>query len=115
MATTDHEVSTFQKRPAYRYIRAADRLPSTAEARAAEDPMLVVKLFDPTGSASWYIAGYDPSTRNATGVAHLHEIEAGDFSMAELVALRGRFGLPLERDLYWSPTPMSEVLAGRVA
>jgi len=67
MAATDLEKSTFQNKPAYRYIRAADRMPSTAEARAQDDPMVLVKMFNPTGIGTWYLCGYDPEDRIAFG------------------------------------------------
>lgn len=106
----DPEASTFQRRPAYRYIRQSDRLPSTDEAFALGlDAEVKVKLFNPTGAGTWFITGYDPETRIATGAAHIHEMDIGDFWMGELVTFRGRFGLPLERDLGWTPRPLSEV------
>lgn len=117
MATdTDLERSTFQDKPAYRYLRRSDRLPSTADARAHLDPYAVVKLFNPTGAGTWYVCGYDPEDRIAFGATTLHEHEVGDFSMQELVDFRGavRVGgrsigeLPLERDLYFTPCLLSE-------
>lgn len=116
MAATDLERSTFQNKPAYRYIRQADRMPSTDEARAQDDPMVLVKLFNPTGAGTWYLCGYDAEDRIAFGAADIHEFEVGDMSMAELVELRpqgaiqgfGRFSLPLERDLYFQPCRLSE-------
>lgn len=104
------EESTFQRRPCYRYIRASDRLPAIRDVLNRPDPVARVKLFDPSGSWSWFIAGYDPDTRNAYGVVHGQFKEAGDFSMAELVAFRNGLGLPIERDLYWTPRPISELL-----
>lgn len=105
----DLEASTFQKRPCYRYIRQSDKLPTYEE--LAGDPIAHVKLFDPTGSWTWYIASYDPETRIAWGLVDGFEKELGDFSMEELVTIRGRFGLPLERDLYWTPRPLAECAA----
>ena len=111
MKAPDPERSTFQNRPAYRYIRAADRLPSTEDARALGlDAPVLVKVFNPTGAGTWWITGYDPETRLATGAVTLgYEPEVGDFSMEELVDIRARFGLPLERDLYWTPVPLEAV------
>src|SRR3990170_1503823 len=103
---TDLEASLFQKRPCYRYIRQADRLP-VRNARI-KDPIAKVKLFNPTGAGTWYICEYDPDTRLAFGLAILQEREIGYFSMAELVAFRGQFGLPVERDLHWAPRRLSE-------
>ena len=103
----DLERSTYQARPAYRYIRASDRLPGLDVDEAG--PMARIKLFDPTGSWTWYIAAYDPETRTAYGLVDGLNKEYGNISMAEVVAYRGRFGLPIERDLYWQPKPMSQV------
>lgn len=104
----DLEESTFQRRPAYRYIRKSDELPI----EPPEEPMALVKLFDPTGSWTWYIAAYDPATRTAWGLVDGSEEEYGDIYMPELVALRGRSGLPIERDLHWTPKPLSACKKG---
>ncbi len=105
---TDLEVSTFQKRPCYRYIRQTDDLPALGtEAKAAK-----VKLFDPAGGWTWYISEYNPETHEAFGLVDGFEKELGYFDMAELVAHRGRFGLPLERDLYWKPQALNSLQYG---
>lgn len=109
MATKALEQSTFQKRPAYKYIRESDKLPTIAASATDENPVAKVKLFDPTGSWTWYIAAYDPETRTAWGLVDGFEKEYGDISMEELVSFRGRFGLPIERDLYWTPKPLKEL------
>ena len=98
-------------KPAYRYIRAADRLPSTDAAYEAVDPLIRIKLFDPVGNWTWYLAGYDPDRRLAYGAVDGFAFEVGDFSMLELTALRGRrLGLPIERDLWFEPRPLSVLL-----
>jgi hypothetical protein len=75
--------------------------------------MLRVKVFNPYGVGTWFLAGFDPDTGLAYGVADIHVREAGDFDMNELAALKAPpFGLPVERDLYFKPTRMSVVLAG---
>lgn len=99
----DLEASTFQNKPAYRYIRVSDHVPTTGGTVAC------IKLFNPTGAGTWYIAEYDPATRIAYGVVHLFETEYGSFSMEELVEYRGRFGLPIERDLSWKARPLRQV------
>ena len=104
----DLEASTFQKRPCYRYIRTSDKLPTYDElADIGNKAVAKVKLFDPTGSWTWYVVAYDPKTRTAWGLVDGFEKEWGPFSMEELIAVRGRFGLPIERDLYWEPRPLS--------
>lgn len=65
----------------------------------------VVKLFDPCGAATWLIAEMDPNNPDALfGLCDLGmgEPELGYVSLSELEAIRGRFGLGIERDLHWS-------------
>ena len=110
--------STFQQlsltkssKAAYSYIRESDKLPTPdglMYKHDGGDPVAKVKLFNPTGAASWYLAAYDPETGIAWGAAFIHEFEIGDIYMPELVEFRGRFGLPIERDLHWSPRPLSQ-------
>jgi len=44
------------------------------------------------------------------GVAEIHEREVGSFSLRELVGFRGRFGLPIERDLHYKPMTVAALL-----
>ena len=107
MARTDLEVSSFQKRPCYRYIRQTDKLPLLG----SESKIAKVKLFDPCGRWTWYLSEYDPSTRQAFGLVDGFEKELGYIDMQEIVGFRGQFGLPIERDLYWKARPLAEVTA----
>lgn len=98
-------------RPAYWYVRGSDNLPSTARAAADPDPIIRVKLFDPQGSWSWYLAGYDPDCRRAFGAVDGWELEVGDFWMPELTVVRGKhLRLPLERELDFEPRRLSLLL-----
>ncbi len=112
-ANYDHErtnaTGAAYNKPAYRYIRASDEVPALHAAEETPDPMVLVKLFDPTGSWTWYIIEYDPESRTAFGLVDGFEAELGDFSMEELVELRGAMGLPIERDIHWTPRRLSEV------
>lgn len=108
---TTEVVPTFQRKPCYRYIRKTDNLPIEIDWDAeATDIILKIKLFNPTGIGTWWIASYDPESEIAFGVAELFERESGSFSMDELVEFRGVFGLPIERDLYYTPRTLAEVL-----
>lgn len=115
MNATDLVVSPFQDKPCYRYIRKADKVPTervVTEGRVVFMPCKV-RLFNPSGIGTWWIATYDPETGIAFGVAQLQEMEVGDFYMPELVEIRGQFGLPLERDLYYKPVTIEDVLRGK--
>ena len=71
---------------------------------------MVAKFFDPTGSWTWYLMNQDPQDPDYLwGIVKGFEVEIGSFSLSELQAIRGRFGLGIERDLYFTPRPASEV------
>jgi hypothetical protein len=53
---------------------------------------------------------YDPDTGVACGAAEIAERELGPFSMDELVSYRGRFGLPIERDLHYKPVSLAAIV-----
>ncbi|WP_038200573.1 DUF2958 domain-containing protein [Xenophilus azovorans] len=69
------------------------------------DPVPSVKLFTPDAGATWLIVAIDPDDHDrAFGLCDLGLgfPEIGYVSLAELTALRGRFGLPVERDLHFN-------------
>ena len=76
-----------------------------------EDPLVIAKLFDAYGSATWYITEYDPSENNAfayvTGLAH---DEWGYVALTELESLMLAPQVPrIERDMYFKATKFSEL------
>lgn len=73
------------------------------------DPIVHVKWFTPDSSWTWYVLEYDPQEELCFGLVDGHEQELGYFSLAEIEHIRGPLGLPVERDLYWSPTPLSQI------
>lgn len=105
----DLEKSTFQNKPAYRYIRESDNMPTTDAIANDDDPMVLVKLFNPTGIGTWYLMSYDPDDRVSFGLCHLFEWELGNVWLSELVTFRGLMGLPIERDIHFTPARLSEV------
>lgn len=67
------------------------------------------KLFTPWAGWTWYVTEMDPETGECFGLVDGHERELGYFSLAELEAVAGPAGLRIERDLHWSPRPLSQV------
>lgn len=68
------------------------------------DPAPVVKLFTPDTGATWLLTEIDPDDRDhAFGLCDLGlgMPELGWVSLQELAAVRGRLGLPIERDLHF--------------
>ncbi|GAA4033994.1 hypothetical protein GCM10023063_17380 [Arthrobacter methylotrophus] len=64
------------------------------------------------GGMDWYIAEYDPKANEAFGYVNLgHGGEWGYIDLAEVESVRGQFGLPIERDLDFTPgTPAKECI-----
>ena len=74
-----------------------------------EDPLIVAKLFDSCGSASWYLTEYDPVEKIAfCYVVGLQADEWGYTSLIELESIERPFGLTIERDLYFVQKRLSE-------
>ena len=75
----------------------------------ADDPIVIAKLFDPTGSATWYLTEYDPVEKIAfCYVVGLQVDEWGYSSLIELESIQRPFGLTIERDLYFVQKKFSE-------
>jgi hypothetical protein len=65
----------------------------------------VVKLFTPDGGATWLLTELDPDDPDiAFGLCDLGLgfPELGSVSIAELESVRGKLGLPIERDLHFT-------------
>lgn len=68
------------------------------------DPKPVVKLFTPDAGATWLLTELDPDDPDiAFGLCDLGMgyPELGSVRLSEIASVRGRLGLPVERDLYF--------------
>lgn len=68
------------------------------------DPIPVVKLFTPDANATWLLSEIDPDDHDhAFGLCDLGLgfPEMGWVSLTEIAAVRGRLGLPVERDVHF--------------
>ena len=69
------------------------------------DPKPVIKLFTPDGAATWLLTELDPDDNDiAFGLCDLGMgfPELGSVRISELEQVRGRLGLPVERDRYFT-------------
>ena len=94
----------------------AELFANGARANAGQDtdPAPVVKLFTPDADATWLLCELDPDDPDlAFGLCDLGHgtPELGHVLISEIAAVRGRLGLPVERDLYFTPGPFSDVIA----
>ena len=96
---------------AYDYIPAsvAEQLPRLYTTEGQQDPTVWLKWFTPDSGYTFFVLEYDPAELLGFGLVDGFETELGYFSLAELEQTRGPRGLRLERDLHFTPKPLSEV------
>ena len=68
-----------------------------------------VKFFTPDSSWSWYASEFDGEDI-FFGLVSGFEVELGYFSLTELESVTGPLGLPIERDLYFQPKSLKELM-----
>ena len=88
------------------------RLPRLRATEGQADPVAQVKYFTPDSSWTWYALEFDPDEGLFFGQVQGFVEEFGPFTLAELRATRGPLGLPIERDLDFTPAPISRLRWG---
>ncbi len=87
------------------------KLPKLRETEGqGDDAIVIVKFFDPTGSWTWYAVEGEPILDDDGkevdfqfyGLVKGFEDELGHFNLKELASVKGRFGLGIERDMYFT-------------
>ncbi|MHB8533143.1 MAG: DUF2958 domain-containing protein [Solirubrobacteraceae bacterium] len=135
MQTNSRPIDYWQPDPRFReechhYLRTSDELPSQDEIAELENPLCRVKLFVATSrytyyvsAATWYedvlVPGSSPRrfapaivlTGFCVSPLGLRFDEYGDSAMSEIAALRDILGLPVERDLHFTPARLTAVEA----
>jgi hypothetical protein len=84
------------------------------QGEADVDFIPVVKLFTPDANCTWLLTEIDPDEQDlAFGLCDLGLgfPELGYVSLGELSRLRGKLGLPVERDLHFAPSSSIAVYA----
>jgi hypothetical protein len=105
-------VKRLEMKPLPKYV--LDRLPPLySQEEKGVEALVQAKFFTPDGAATWYATEFDGTDRffgyvdlGIPGCAEL-----GYFSLSELKEVRGKMGLPVELDRYWSPKPLSQVMS----
>lgn len=96
--------------PAYDYIpdNVRNAIAPLYASKDDADPTVWIRLFTPDAGWTWYIIEWDRADL-CFGLVDGLERELGYFSLAEIATVRGGLGLPVERDLYFTPRPLSAV------
>ncbi len=74
-----------------------------AQEAKGDEALVHVKLFDPTGSWTWFITEFDPTNNTAFGLVNGHEVETGYIDLNELSIVSGRMGIGIEIDMHFKP------------
>ncbi|HEY3443583.1 MAG TPA: DUF2958 domain-containing protein [Paludibaculum sp.] len=82
-------------------------------AASKPDPIVQCKFFLPGSAWTWYaISGCELGDGDWLffGFVTGYEPEFGEFSLSELLRIKGPLGLTVERDLFFAPRPLSEIV-----
>lgn len=90
------------------------KIPKLYAQEHSKDPIVYVKFFTPWTYFTWYATEFDGKD-TFFGYVVGHDKEMGYFSLKEMESVRGPFGLKIERDLHFYPTPLSSVKSGKVS
>ena len=85
------------------------KLPPLYSTEGERDPLVVCKFFLPDFHWTWFAIEYD-GRDTFFGWVRGDFPELGYFSLTELKSIRGKLGLPIERDRYFKPCRLSEVM-----
>ena len=83
-------------------------LPPLYSQENIKDPTVWCKFFTPDGSWTQYVLEFDV-VDTFCGLVDGFDEELGYFSLIELESVRGKLGLPIERDRYFKPCLLSKV------
>jgi hypothetical protein len=88
-------------------------LPALYSQEHKSDPIVHCKFFTPDSNWTWYVTEGSAEEKDYRFFGYVRgmENEWGYFVLSELELARGPLGLPIERDLYFAPSPFSQVIA----
>lgn len=73
------------------------------------EALALVKFFTPDSNWTWYASEFDQED-TLFGLVSGFEVELGYFALSELEEGRGPRGLPIERDLYYQPKTLGQLM-----
>lgn len=91
------------------------KFPLYSQDGKGEDAEIVCKFFSPVGSRTWYVLEAEKFNENdyeffGIVINGYGEHEYGYFTLGELKQLQLPFGLSIERDMYFSPCKVKDVI-----
>ena len=87
-----------------------EQIPNLYETERSLNPICHIKLFTPTSIFSWFIIEISKDDMDTCyGLVKGFESELGYFSLKELESIKGKLGVGVERDLFFTPTSLGIV------
>lgn len=89
-----------------------DSIPKLYETQDVENPLVYLKLFTPDANWSWFVTELSLDQDTCFGLVVSPFVESGEmgyFSLNELKTVRGKLGLPIERDLWFKPKKLADI------
>ena len=92
----------------------ANKMPNLYETDGQGDKAIIqAKLFTPDSSFTWYILEMDQESGDCFGLVtsnlNYNQPEYGYFNINELKTVKGKLGLPVERDLWFGKKTVGEM------
>jgi len=87
--------------------KTRNRLPSIGSQDQNPDPIIQVKFFCPWNHWTWFAYEFDQEDI-FFGFVKGDFDEFGTFSLSELESVKGPMGLGIERDIHFTPKPLSQ-------
>lgn len=88
------------------------RIPALYSQEKNPNPTVQAKFFTPWSNWTWYVTEGEKQEDGDWlffGYVVGQEKELGYFTLSELASVRGRFNLKIERDMWFTPTPLSDI------
>ncbi|PIZ98521.1 MAG: hypothetical protein COX77_04240 [Candidatus Komeilibacteria bacterium CG_4_10_14_0_2_um_filter_37_10] len=73
------------------------------------EAVAIVKFFTPDSNWTWYATEFDGEDL-FFGLVEGFEKEIGYFRLSELQSVKGALGLPIERDMFFKPKTLNELM-----
>jgi hypothetical protein len=83
--------------------------PLYSQERLGGKAVAYLRLFSPDSAWTFWATEFDGRDL-FFGLVEGHVKELGYFSLSELRRVKGPMGLPIERDLYWRPTTLDQIV-----
>ena len=74
------------------------------------EALALVKFFSPDSNWTWWATEFDPDQSIFFGLVEGFEKELGYFTLEQIEEARGPYGLPIERDIWFEPKPLSSLM-----